>query len=120
MTDNEIIKALEWCGKADCVGCPYVHLNCRFEMARKAPFLINRQKAESERLQKHIQDGIDLAKQLPEMIMLSKAEAIKEFAERLKNKLTSCSKTIDGKYEYLICDFEIDTLVKEMVGDNNG
>jgi hypothetical protein len=36
-----------------------------------------------------------------------------EFAERLKNKLTSCAKTIDGKHEYLICDSDIDNLVKE-------
>ena len=72
---------------------------------------INRQKAEIERL-KGWQDLLKAEKH-----SLIKAEAIKEFAERLKNKLTACSKTIDGECEYLICDYDIDNLVKEMVGD---
>ena len=53
-------------------------------------------------------------KRLKNNLKTAKAEAYKEFAERLKNKLTSCSKTIDGESEYLISDFDIDNLLKEM------
>ena len=73
---------------------------------------IAEQKAEIERLQKHIQEGIDLAKQIPEMVALAQAEAIKEFAERLK-----------GMSEYgtiNVSPWQVDNLVKEMVGDGGG
>ena len=49
-----------------------------------------------------------------------KADAIKEFAERLKNKLVATTKTIAGDYVFKISGDFIDNLVKEMVGDNNG
>ena len=50
LTDEQIKKAFEWCTKADCVNCPHIYLNCRFDMARKALDLINRLQAENERL----------------------------------------------------------------------
>ena len=101
LTDNEIIKALECCD-----------LPVGETVLDGALNLINRQKAEIERLQKHIQEGIDLAKQIPEMVALAQAEAIKQFAERLK---------ADCPANLLVIHFDaIDNLVKEMVGDDNG
>ena len=57
MNDNEIIKALECCveiGENDCQNCPYfndVSCGCRnYENLKDALDLINRQKAEIERL----------------------------------------------------------------------
>ena len=52
MTDNDIIKALEYCtDKGYCSDCPYCkrHLDCKIEY--DALDLINRQKAEIESLQ---------------------------------------------------------------------
>ena len=58
LTDAEIIKALECCiaksGKG-CSNCPYHHYyeECRTKRNNDCIDLINRQKAEIERLQKH-------------------------------------------------------------------
>lgn len=51
MTDNEIIKALELCKGTGCIGCP-LHLtaDCVRILQENAIDLINRQKAEIERL----------------------------------------------------------------------
>ena len=71
MTDNDIIKALECCGlKMDCIGC-YFNTHeaediCAREIVKNAFDLINRQRAEIERLKKyntevaykHYNDGI--------------------------------------------------------------
>ena len=55
MTDNEIVKALECCGKGDfrnCQECKYLYVevedteNCNDVLARDALSLINRQKEE--------------------------------------------------------------------------
>ena len=117
MTDNEIIRALE-CIASDkdvlCKGCSYnkYYLNrCHKENAKDAIALINRQKAEIERLVEHTKDGIELAKQLPETIKLAKAEVIKEFAERLKQEFP------EGVFGSSTVRYMIDNLVKEMVGD---
>lgn len=50
MKDNEIIKALECCIKDDCDNCPDTFGNCEHNAMRNALDLINRQKAEIERL----------------------------------------------------------------------
>ena len=148
MNDKDIIKALEWCGKADCVNCPYIHLNCRFEIARKSLDLINRLQAENERLQKvqiqysksfldefveRLKNDFslmlpctdDINKVIDELAEtmkiefnafadftdLIKAEAIKEFAERLKGLVVY----VDGLA--VVVESDIDNLVKEMVGE---
>ena len=48
-----------------------------------------------------------------------KAEAYKEFAERLKEKAMAKYKTIDNEYLYEFDNNFIDNLLKELVGDNN-
>ena len=120
MTDNEIIKALECCSEhvRNCAECPLNVTSldhCSTRLAQNVLNLINRQNAEIDGLKSearrykqyyfnHEYDKLE-------------AEAIKDFAERLKNKLAACSKTIDGECEYLICDYDIDNLVKEMIGE---
>lgn len=73
MTDNEIIKALECCGRESCNGCPY-DKNCHQgnPMIRDALDLINRQQAEIERLSTFVKFQTQV-----------KAEAIKEYKEKL-------------------------------------
>ncbi len=115
LDDSDVIKALY---HMYCAAVYKGSVTMSSETAIGLYNFFNSQKAEIERLKiknELIYHGsIKAGKRLIEK---HKAEAIKEFAERLKNKLTSCSKTIDGKHEYLICDYEIDNLVKEMVGD---
>lgn len=115
MNDNEIIKALTHCINSDCSTCPCNAMNC----SEKIPMafaidLINRQKAENERL-------IDLVNELADCnvawvkdnhdlrveLKTAKAEAIKEFADMLKNSMVI---KLDRKFYFPI----IDNLVKEM------
>jgi hypothetical protein len=77
--------------------------------------LINRQQAEIERLQKVNDSFTDIGKMYSEI----KAEAIKEFAERLKNIYIK-DKRYDRPNAHTLIDWlfaNIDNLVKEMVGD---
>ena len=117
MTDNEIVKALECCsvGTFACdEQCPCFHsksklkvTSCRFELIGDALDLINRQKAEIERLKtdskrlKKVQMQLD---DLCKMHRVIKAEAYKEFAEKLKELL--------GVTKFSL----IDNLVKELKG----
>ena len=115
MTDEQIIKALECSPLIDIGGCRKID----------ALSLINRQKAEIERLKElndvletdninanmnleHIQYEVDLLKQEKSAVI---AEAIKEFAEKLKEKSRMPLGTLYGKLVYLT---DIDNLVKEM------
>ena len=116
MTDNEIIKALECCYTYfDCDGCPFEEpcsgLNVLTENTLD---LINRQKAEIERLQKSNEEMFcTISKQDAEITQLQKrivfwredmnyqpekerAEAIKEF-EKLVTRRLNCN-TSRGAY----------------------
>lgn len=107
-TDDEIVKALNCCGSENCRGCPYWDYKCHGgnQMIRDALDLINRQKAEIERLQKHN----------TKMAHKHYCDGIKEFAERLKKEIRDAyfAYEADSQCEY------IDTLVKEMTGENSG
>ena len=87
MTDNEIKKALECCsepaGKCCCEVCPLHHRedSCTTALIKMAVELTNRQQAEIERLQKNLDDKCD------KCIARDRAEAIKEFAERVKQEI---------------------------------
>lgn len=109
MTDNEIIKSLEYC--KDCTA------NLNVEIID----LIARQQAKIERLNKRIKEQkhalfeqqsytADLQKQ----ILAAKFEAVKEFVNRLKEK--KLQSTMDKR---IISMEMIDNLVKEMVGEDN-
>lgn len=128
MTDKDIIKALECCGiKTDCKGCYFdTHESedvCAREIVKNAFDLINRQQTEIERLQKKVDE---LAEVLSDAIKIrykeAKSEAIKEFAEQLKQTITNEINTYynsNGGGYYLAEDTieDIDNLVKEMAGN---
>ena len=127
LTDNEIKKALECCSKDDCDNCPNDFGNCYSNLSKFALDYINRLEAENERLQKY-HDDMESAicsfreddakvKFLKRQI---KAEAHKEFAERLKEEATKMimmHNDIPVKTDYQISGDNIDNLLKEMVGD---
>lgn len=136
MTDNEIIKALECCSKAhgvrDCISlkCPlfdkerhlFLCIHDDTDLFGISLDLINRQKAEIERLREETAELIDdrYATQLLCHLMQKeddarnvRSDAIKEFAERL----------IAVSHPYadtqMVFEIQIKNLVKEMVGENN-
>lgn len=148
MTDNEIIEALELChtqdGKIPCYDCP-----CWDDGMQKCEGLnhddllglINRQKAEIERLQKETNLVSIQFQDLQERINDIKAEAYKEFAKKLNTEIKKAYinnlevfgehlknhkdtpdfeflSTITGKENALrgLCNF-INNLLKEMVGE---
>ena len=89
MTDNEIIKAWECCkAEYNCTICPLLNDSyCDITLATHSLDLINRQKAEIERLEKDSKRLKKVQKQLDDamkMYSTIKAEAVKEFAERLR------------------------------------
>ena len=149
MTDNEIIKALECCNDCDCKGCPCnSDSECKGIDDAEILDLIKRQQAEIEELQSEItllkqsnanlqelyqgekekvanakQKVIDIAKALK----TAKADAIKEFANRLKSlfnfdSIPAPRDEWDRGYDYAIreLDEEIDGYVKKMLGDTDG
>ena len=122
MTDNEIIKALEYCAyREGCENCPitrecdgYVHLLDALD-------LINRQKAEIERLKKekkHLERKLNRAAleimdlkaikavrvdDINFLASLARAEAIVDFGKLLKERGVSVQK-VDGLLEKLLRD----------------
>ena len=142
MTDEQIIKALECCINDDCDNCHDTFGNCEHNAMRNALDLINRQKAEIERLQNILlkfmdevarweeKKGIDVS-ELPlipicdegrDAIDHHRAVAIKQFAERLKENVESYDVTTGYKITivHAVEEETIDNLVKEMVGEASG
>ena len=134
MTDNEIIKALEICIKSityyECEKCPYYDdenepLICIGNLLTDVLDLINRLQAENERLNgcvKSEEEVREIAKrtmeplvkeitkeQIDTAVKLAKAEAYKEFAERLKENAFPLR---------FATNTEIDNLLKELVGED--
>ena len=124
-TDEQIIKALEYCStdvrENTCPKCAfYKKHRCSTLMLNAVSDLINRQKAEIENLKQIIDEEdkeiLKLQKRIifwredlnyqPEKI---KSESIKEFAERLKEKL-QWDVEFDNK---LVFESDIDNLIKE-------
>ena len=131
MTDADIIKALECCTNICSESCPnfhngiYVESQCTSVLMCEALSLINRQKAEIERFERESKSKLDKWKLLDDRTKkryaelyeeakdVVRAEAIKEFAERLKEELANnlgCPITDTPR-------IIIDSLVKEMVGE---
>ena len=101
MTDNEIIKALDYC--KDC----YANINIDIID------LINRKQAEIEKLTIENQSLRMAANSYKLHYNEAKSEAYKEFAERLKSYLL-----LNKKGEMSVISFEnVDYLLKEMVGE---
>lgn len=113
-TDDEIVKALGCCGSENCRGCPYRNGICHQgnPMIRDARDLIIRQKAEIERLTVLAELGNMRAndyRAMRDKAKNARAEAIKEFAERLKAKAMLQHGGVTVVY-----GSDIDNLVKEM------
>ena len=104
MTDNEIIKALEAYNG--------------YTIIEYAIDLINRQKAEIERLKKNI-DGLNIF--TTNHMKVIKLQAIREFVEKLKksDELYNCIRAI-GNVNKIDCIIDtFDNLVKEMTEVEN-
>lgn len=127
MNDNDIIKALECCNKpaneGGCLDCPLKeekHKGCSAVMIENAIDLINRQKAEIEGLQRRIVFWKEDLNYNPKK---ERSEAIKEFAERLKESSFQCDISFGFYSEEVVTEavsvLEIDNLVEEMTGEIN-
>ena len=130
MTDDEIIKYMQCVigNEVNCSECTYQKAlpfpSCRNMCAKNALALINRQKAEIERVEKEAKDKERAyndefclrkewqtkCRELLKDKQTTKFEAIKEFAERVKEKL-QWDVEFDNK---LVFESDIDNLVKEM------
>ena len=129
MTDNEIKKALEICSNdGGCCDCPYVsNIACIGIISKNALDLINRQQAEIERLNDCVNSEDEIRaimksqmapmvkeivnEQIDVAMKVARAEAIKDFAERLKKDFGHGVLGMDSVSAI------IDNLVQEMVGD---
>ena len=122
MTDNEIIKALEYCStdvrENTCPKCAfYKKHRCSTLMLNAVSDLINRKNAKIEELKTEIerlenQNTLLLKKKCKDINTarkIIKSAAIKEFAERLK--AISDSRLL---YDELVYIDEIEEVVKEM------
>ena len=141
MTDDEIIKALECCDFTDikaCEECPlYNTFDCSFVIIDKTLDLVNRQKAEIERLAARFNDYPVKTLIDNNNMMCSKSsedydkwffnlskdisyQAIKEFAERLKDSAdkTRIKNIETEKVVFYMDEFKLDKLVKEMTEVN--
>lgn len=124
MTDNEIIKALECCStdvrENTCPKCIfYKEHRCSTLMLNAASDLINRQKAQIEKLQHNcfgIQNELEAYKDtFNTAIDETKSEAIKEFAERLKSISIGLEIGDDKKFKMtVVSTVAIDKIAKEM------
>lgn len=120
-TDEEIIETLERCSKGGgCFRCAmaYMHsANCIRILETECLDLINRQKADIERLRAKVetrtQEKLALGRIYTQKLKTVKYEAHKEFAERFKSYLL-----LNEKGSISVISFEnIDNLLKEMVGE---
>ena len=123
MTDDEIITALQCCNsgrlKYPCEICPLRMDDCEYILPKRALDIINQQKAEIERLRNLTKDiFMKATTHMDNIGDKIKSEAIKEFAERLKNEMRLED---DCQYDCMGCLYAckeyvpmIDNLVKEM------
>lgn len=116
MNDNDIIKALKHCVKSgNCSECLAFKEkwseNCQLGLITCAFDLINRLKAEIERLTGYNENLQAANTALSNEILDIKTEAIKEFAEKLKERARMPLGTLYGRMVYIA---DIESLVKEM------
>lgn len=135
MTDNEIRKALECCAQPIpiCKECPCYDSNVPYPCADQLKWatlnLIDSQQAEIERLNRENNKNFDkwnileertkkrYAELYQEAKSVVRSEAVREFAERLKELYTDDSITDDYHCTVGVIKKNIDEIVKEMEGD---
>ncbi len=112
MTDNDIIKALELCVAGRCSKkCPYAgDDDCQEHNGNDILDLINRQKAEIERLEVEL----DAMRGAANSYKMHFDKAIKEFAEAIKEKAGIRFLGDDKHFAYVITASHLDNLAKEM------
>ena len=138
LTDTEIIKVFECCGKtrtiADCekMKCPALtngvcgyalkansndEADIHTEMYKDAFDLINRQQAEIERLNNGLAISKKETKRYFQSYTTAKSEARKEFAERLKERAEMFTQEVTYNPAFWVLAVkveDIDNLLKEM------
>ena len=129
MTDNEIIKALECCIADKCMECPLRKIPKVKGCMNRLSFaldLINRQKAEIERLQEYnreyrfcnlLENALIYTKTLEDYNNLRKAfkaHAVKEFAKKFEKEIKDVQFTLGQTWE-ISCALE--KVLKEMAGE---
>jgi 3-methyladenine DNA glycosylase/8-oxoguanine DNA glycosylase len=141
MIDEEVIKALECCKKhgynfEECERCPYGG-QCYTDdvnLCQDVLDLINRQKAEIKELEakcdrQYEQAEADIRANIADggtschwCMDKHRAEAIKEFAERLKERAYTSSDWSHGEHPQVVELEDINEIVEELTGkgDNNG
>ena len=130
MTDNEIIKSLECCssnatGDEHCNDCPYNFTEyCGEESAKDILDLINRQKAEIERLQKILENRSEICdictENYTKRIERVKMKAYQELADELKRHCSDIPLDIvNAPNVQILWDAEelIDGVLKDMICD---
>ena len=130
MTDNEIINALQnWCDNNCKKVCPRLKMcdKCIVTYIKRALDLINRQQADMERLTEECDEKINKWKILDERTKqryaelyeeaksVVRAEAIREFAERSKEKAIVGRTCDDSKFESVVTVSNIDTIAEELI-----
>lgn len=127
MTDADIIKVLEIClnKSGGCISakCPLVNdLHCKELLISRCFEIINRQQAEIERL-KSIEPTEEVRVKCEEVISKIRAEAVREFAEKLKRekfcRLTEYDEGGWAAERLAVKVDDIDNLVKEFAKDIN-
>jgi predicted nucleic acid-binding protein len=119
MTDDKIIMALALLEILVC------ETDAQRQTVCDALDLINRQKAEIERLKKEINLVSILYQDEQERNSIIKAEVIKETIQAVKSKssssvMTSNGIVIAGTRSYQISEVTLNEIEKEMVGESNG
>jgi hypothetical protein len=134
MTEINYLEILKLCflgGKGGCSGCPFENEGfpkCLNIVYKGIEDTINNQKAEIERLTADLKTTENIIKNSflekagfdIDPLAEFKAEAVKEFAERLKEHKIDVDVSFGyGKevYTEAVAVIEIDNLVKEMVGE---
>lgn len=125
-TDKDIISSLEIiattcnCNECKIRSGKWGTCNCSETTANAALDLINCQKAEIEKLEKILNGRDQLVNALNKCYNQAKSEAIKEFTEKLKEKISDCYIVTDGEY----CGFDcgdvhecINNTLIEMIGE---
>ena len=119
MTDEQIVKALRLCADRGCYRCTeYGKEYCRETVASLAWDLIYRQQAEIERLKFPYKMQVEVSREIENEI---KSEAVREFAERLKEAFpqTDRNNICPALYYDDYC-YIIDELAEEMTEKEGG
>lgn len=123
LTDEQIIKVFDNCfnrgfSELECDKCPFytATTKCTEDLRQEVINLINRQKAEIERLNKEVDRLTQAVMHNDAITEMLISEARKEFAKRSKKKATYYRCRDGIKYAVSISD--IDNLLKEMDGES--